>query len=227
MEYFTESIIILYCLHLWAAYLLCRSRFEKMTTVFLCASTAVVESAVFLIFADLLEPYGAQVVYGMFALTLAISAILYLVLSEESFPRTMFILLSYVQLFLIIIFVSAAVSEIFFGGDVRVKAWIRTPLHAGVLCLYAICFKKKVDAFRQEIRGGWWAMCLLALLYTVYMTYVSMTTQSVSFNRSYVVLFVLLFAIAAGKGPGVCHSCIDARYWLGDIPVSILKTLEK
>ena len=70
-------------------------------------------------------------------------------------------------------------------------------------------------------------MCLLALLYTVYMTYVSMTTQSVSFNRSYVVLFVLLFAIAAGKGPGACHSCIDARYWLGDIPVSILKTLEK
>lgn len=195
MIYYLEGIGVVYFLHSWAAFLLCRSRFSRRNTALICGGTAAAEVVIFILMTKCFPANRWEFAYVVFALTLFVFLTVCLVISVEPLPQTMFIVLSYAQLFLIVMFLSVVFSKCFFHGDSYATMWIRTILHFAVLCIYALCIRRKIEAVRQELTKGWWPMCALAALYTVYFSYVSMLAMTGSFGLQNVFQFLLLLSV--------------------------------
>ena len=130
-----------------------------------------------------------------------------LFLSEENFPKTMFVCLTYCQVFLAVTTLSKLLAEWFFGGGIRASAYIRTLLHGGTLIFYQKGLQKRFDQIRGELTTGWWPMCLLSVLYTIYLGYLAVVANTGSIDQIQLVFFILLMA-AICLGYGVIYHTI-------------------
>lgn len=200
-----ESISILYLLHGTAVIMFCRSRYPKRITILLCIGVAVLEVGITL---------GTYFIYGytswivrmfLFSFLGIIAETLFL--SEENFPKTMFIFLTYVQVFLAVTILAWILSAWFFDGNIRATGYIRTFLHGLALYAYQTRLRKRFDQIRGELATGWWPMCLLSVLYTMYLSYLLLVAYTGGFGQIQMVFFCLLMA-AICLGYGVIYHTI-------------------
>lgn len=193
------AISILYPLHGVAILLLCRSRFDKRKTWTVCIGTALLQVAVVLGMYKLVQ--GKKWVYGAFSITFLMLMAEAFYLSAENFPKTMFLAMTYVQAFLIIAFFAGLLSNWMFNGSIRASSYIRTFFHIAGLMIYGLIFKEKFEEVRSDVITGWWPICFLSVIYTIYVVYLTITAQAEYFRNADVTAFILLLiAIITGYG---------------------------
>ncbi len=193
------AIVILYPLHGVAILLLCRSRFDKKKTWLVCIAAAVLQIVVALGLYGVVQ--GKKWIYGVFSITFLILMAEVFYLSAENFPKTMFLAMTYTQAFLIAAFFGGLLSNWMFGGSIKAASCIRTIFHATGLTAYGMVFKEKFEEVRNDVITGWWPMCFLSLIYTIYVIYLTLTTQAEYFQNADVVSFALLLvAVIMGYG---------------------------
>lgn len=193
------AVSILYPLHGAAILLLCRSRFSRKKTWIICMGAAFLQ----VVIAEglYMAVQGRTWIYGVFSITFLILLAEAFFLSEENFPKTMFLAMTYVQIFLIIAFIAGLLSNWLFGGSLEASSWIRTILHILGLMIYGMVFKEKFEEVRNDVITGWWPMCLLSIIYTVYVIYLTLAAQAEYFRDADVAAFALmLMAIIMGYG---------------------------
>ena len=200
-----EAIALLYLLHGTAVIMFCRSRFPKRITRLLCMSVAFLEIGIALGTYFMIE--RSIWVWGLFLFSFFVLIGEVLFLSEENFPKTMFVCLTYCQVFLAVTTLSKLLAEWFFGGGIRASAYIRTLLHGGTLIFYQKGLRKRFDQIRGELTTGWWPMCLLSVLYTIYLGYLAVVANTGSIDQIQLVFFILLMA-AICLGYGVIYHTI-------------------
>lgn len=187
------AIVILYPLHGAAIMLLCRSRFDRRKTWAICMSGAFLQIALALGF--YVFEQGKTWIYGVFSATFLIIIAEAFFLSAEELPQTMFIAMTYTQAFLIITFLAGLLSNWMFHGTIQATSWLRTAFHIAGLLIYGTAFKEKFEAIRRDVVTGWWPICILSVLYTAYVIYITMTAQAEYFHN--VDLMPFLFLLAA------------------------------
>ncbi len=198
------GLSILYMLHSLAAFLLCRSRYSKKKTALICAGVAAFQ--IVILFCLPSPDRSAKWSYPMFVLAFVVSLTQFLFLSDENISQTLFVFLTYSQVFLILLFLSRPISTAFFSSDDDAAMWIRTVMHLIVLLVYAAFFKEKVDDFRKEFTQGWKPMVFMSALYSIYIAYISMVAQ-VNLKKTELLIFVLLLAVMV-TGYGVIFQTI-------------------
>lgn len=199
------GLSILYMFHSLAAFLLCRSRYSKKKTALICAGTAAFQ--IVLLFCLPSPERSAEWSYPMFALAFVIFLAQFLLLSDETISQTVFVCMTYAQVFLILLFLSRLISRAFFSSDDDAAMWIRTGMHLTALLVYAVFFKEKVDDFRKDFTQGWKPMAVMAVLYSIYIAYISMAAQIYPDENTQLLPFFLLLAVMA-TGYGVVFQTI-------------------
>ncbi len=186
------AIAILYPLHGAAIMLLCRSRFGRRKTWTICMSGAFLQAALALGFYAFEQ--GKVWIYSVFSATFLIMIAESFFLSSEDFPQTMFIAMTYTQAFLIITFLSGVLSNWMFHGTIKAASWLRTVFHITGLWIYGAAFKEKFEDIRRDVVTGWWPICILSVLYTAYVIYITMTAQAEYFHNTDLMPFLFLLA---------------------------------
>ena len=147
-----EAVSLLYLLHGIAVIMFCRSRFHKRLTKRICMGVAALEIAI-TIGSYFME--GKAVWFlGLFLLSFFGTIAEVLFLSDENFPKTMFVFLTYSQVFLAVTITSKLLTDWFFNGNVRASGYIRTLLHGGALLFYQKRLRKRFDQIRGELTTG-------------------------------------------------------------------------
>lgn len=191
------GIISVYLLHAVSIVLLCHSRYSRRTTIKICGLMAAVQIGVALLAYLYLQ--GKVWVYAVFLITFAILIGEVFWLSSEGVAKTLFFCMTYVQIFLVIAYLAGMLGSWLFGSDVGATACIRAVLHMALLVIYARWLRDKFEAIRREVTEGWWPVCLLAVLYTIYISTVVIRAQAAYFHGVEVFpFFSLLAAILAG-----------------------------
>ena len=200
-----EAVSLLYLLHGIAVIMFCRSRFHKRLTKRICMGVAALEIGI-TIGSYFME--GKAVWFlGLFLLSFFGTIAEVLFLSDENFPKTMFVFLTYSQVFLAVTITSKLLTDWFFNGNVRASGYIRTLLHGGALLFYQKRLRKRFDQIRGELTTGWWPMCLLAVLYTICLSYLLAVVYIGEFGYIQIIFFSLLMA-AICLGYGVIYHTI-------------------
>lgn len=187
------GISIVYLLHSAAVFLLCRSRFSRKKTLLICGGMAAAQ--IIILFSLPSPDRSAAWAYPLFGLAFVVMMANCLIVSSEPPAQSLFVAMTYSQVFLVLIFLSNLISKFCFGSDLDATMWIRTFLHIAFLILYVALFKKKVDDIKARITEGWLPMCLLSVLYTGFIGYLSMRAQVNRLGQTEMVLFVLLLAV--------------------------------
>lgn len=186
------GIPLVYMLHALSAFLLCRSRYGRKKTALICIGTTLLQTAILFLLPS--PDRSGKWAYPLFVLCFCFTLVLYFVLSKETISQTLFVFMTYSQVFLVAMFMSVMISRCFFHSDGDAIMWIRTVMHLCLLLVYYRFFKKRVDSVRRELTKGWWPMCLMAFLYMICLCYLSMKAQ-VSFGSEMdLPLFLLVLA---------------------------------
>lgn len=194
-----SGIISVYLLHAVSVVLMCRSKYSRQTTIKICIGTAAIQIGVALW--AYLYFQGEVWVYLVFAVTFAILMGEVFWLSSEGFSKTLFFCMTYVQIFLVVAYLAGILGNWLFGSNIRVTAYIRAILHVMLLIVYVRLLRDKFEVIREEVTKGWWPMCLLSVLYSIYISSVVMKAQAVYYRGVKVLpFFLLLAAILAGYG---------------------------
>ncbi len=189
----TVGIVGNYLFHAAAILMLCRSRYGAGKTRAVCGVMAAVQIGVAFGVGCFLK--GKALVYVVFLATFAILLLEIFWLSSESFPKTMFLCMTYVQAFMVVTYLSGIVSNWLFDGRIDATAYVRLLLHGTILAVYGMEFRKRFEEARQEItEEGWWPLCVLSILYTGYMCCVVMAAQASYFHSVDLLIFILLLA---------------------------------
>ena len=188
----------LYMLHSLSAFLLCRSRYSKKKTALVCAGAAAFQIAILFCFPT--PKRSPEWIYPMFALAFAFTLAQYLLLSDENIFQTLFVFMTYAQVFLVIMFLSTLVSRVFFSSDDDAAMWIRSGMHLSALLAYAVFLKEKVDHFRKDFTQGWKPMAFMSVLYSIYIAYISVAAQVYPNDAQLLLFFLLLAVMATGYG---------------------------
>lgn len=203
------GIPLVYMFHALSAFLLCRSRYGRKKTALICIGTVLLQTAILFLLPS--PDRSDKWAYPLFVLSFCFTLVLYFVLSKETISQTLFVLMTYTQVFLVAMFLSVMISRYFFHSDGDAIMWVRTALHFGILMGYVCFFQKKVDETRRELTGGWWPMCLMSVLYMICISYVSMKAQ-VSFGAEMDVSLFLLVLAAMVTGYAVVFRTIRYMY---------------
>ncbi len=197
------GILVLYPLHGVAIVELCHSRFDKMKTAMVCGGIALLQIVlVMTIHQFFTEPLW---IYIAFWSTLVIFLMEVFWISSESVSKTIFVIQAYLQAFCALIFLSGMLSKWLFGGTQAVTASIRTVLHSLGLAVYGIWFRKKFEAIRNDVATGWWPVCFLSILYTIYISYIAITAQAGYFGHNDMFKFLLLMVTMAAGYAVIFH----------------------
>ena len=197
------GILVLYPLHGVAIMELCHSRFDKMKTAMLCGGTALLQIVLVLVIHQFFtEPLWIYIAFGG---TLVIFLMEVFWISSESVSKTIFVIQVYLQAFCALIFLSGMLSKWLFGGTQAVTASIRTVLHSLGLAVYGIWFRKKFEAIRNDVATGWWPVCFLSILYTIYISYIAITAQAYYFGDNDMFKFWLLMVMMAAGYAVIFH----------------------
>ncbi|RKJ05214.1 GHKL domain-containing protein [bacterium D16-54] len=200
-----EAVSLLYLLHGIAVIMFCRSRFHKRLTKRICMGVTALEIGI-TIGSYFMEGQAVWFL-GLFLLSFFGTIAEVLFLSDENFPKTMFVFLTYSQVFLAVTITSKLLTDWFFNGNVRASGYIRTLLHGGALLFYQKRLRKRFDQIRGELTTGWWPMCLLAVLYTICLSYLLAVVYIGEFGYIQIIFFSLLMA-AICLGYGVIYHTI-------------------
>lgn len=211
---YTLGSCIVYLLHAVATFLMCRSKFSKKKTIIICGCEAAVQILVLLLVSGRVSD-SPEWIYSSFWMATVFLLACAIIISVEPIYQTLFVVLTYGQLFLIFVFVSGLLSNWLFGGSNLAAMWIRTLMHSICILLYAVFFKKRFDKVRQDVTDGWGSMCLLAILYSIYMSYISITARANSFEKVDLFHFILLFLIIL-TGYGVIFHTI---YYMREVAI--------
>lgn len=183
-----------YILHAVAVLLLCRSRYNRRKTLAICSALAVVQIGI--AFGTRIFLSGAPWVYLVFLSTFAVLLVEIFWLSAEGFAKTLFLCMTYVQAFMVVTYLSGIVSSWLFNGSQDAAAYVRLLLQGAILAVYGMKFRKRFEVIRWEIaEEGWWPLCVLSILYTGYMCYITMTAQASYFRSVNLSIFFQLLAL--------------------------------
>ncbi len=190
-----QGIVSVYLLHAVSIMLLCRSKYNRRKTIKICAAMAAAQIGV-AFWADLYLK-GAVWVYLVFIITFAILMVEIFWLSAEGVAKTLFFCMTYVQIFLVVAYMAGMLGNWLF--DIGATAYLRALLHVVLLAVYVRFLRDKFEIVRQEVTKGWWPMCILSILYTIYISSVVMRAQADYFRGVEILpFFLLLAAILAG-----------------------------
>ncbi len=185
-------ICLLYLLHEAAVLLLFHSRLTRKKTWLFCTSITLLQTGIALNFYWFAQE--KTWLYKAFIATFLLFLIEVFFISADNFFKTTFLVMTYVQIFLILIFCSGLLANWLCNGDPLAAHYIRTFLHGIMLFLYKSTLRNKFDAIRDDVITGWRPMCLLSVLYTVNMSYVTVLAQEDSFHHVNIFSFLLLMA---------------------------------
>ena len=142
---------------------------------------------------------GAVWVYLVFIITFAILMVEIFWLSAEGVAKTLFFCMTYVQIFLVVAYMAGMLGNWLFDSHIGATAYLRALLHVVLLAVYVRFLRDKFEIVRQEVTKGWWPMCILSILYTIYISSVVMRAQADYFRGVEILpFFLLLAAILAG-----------------------------
>lgn len=185
-------ICSLFMLHTICLSLLCPRRFGvKKTALIWCGIILSSALAAFGLMNTLPLVKGA---YISMVVTIIPSVAATFYLSRYSISKTLFLFLTYVQSFWVLLFVSGLLSSLFFHGQFIPAAIIRTVLHIGVAFLCA-AFRKPFAAMSQRIPKGWWPLDLVAVLFTAYLGFLAPRSYAPEITTFALVSFGLLLTI--------------------------------
>lgn len=187
------GIVLLYLLHGFAAMSLPALKYRMKKTAGICGLIAALQIAVAFGF----WPFWEENIrlYTVFLLTLLLSITLFLLISAEPFPKTLFLLMTYGQVFLLLAFLSGYLSVHLFSNSQLAHVWIRTLLQGVVIIVYLLTGKARFDEVRREVTQSWWPMCLLSFLLTLDISCLTMRGKANGFRKSDLIAFVLLLAV--------------------------------
>ncbi len=193
-----QGIVSVYLLHAVSIMLLCRSKYNRRKTIKICAAMAAAQMGV-AFWADLYLK-GAVWVYLVFIITFAILMVEIFWLSAEGVAKTLFFCMTYVQIFLVVAYMAGMLGNwLVFDSHIGATAYLRALLHVVLLAVYVRFLRDKFEIVRQEVTKGWWPMCILSILYTIYISSVVMRAQADYFRGVEILpFFLLLAAILAG-----------------------------
>ncbi len=192
-----QGIVSVYLLHAVSIMLLCRSKYNRRKTIKICAAMAAAQMGV-AFWADLYLK-GAVWVYLVFIITFAILMVEIFWLSAEGVAKTLFFCMTYVQIFLVVAYMAGMLGNWLFDSHIGATAYLRALLHVVLLAVYVRFLRDKFEIVRQEVTKGWWPMCILSILYTIYISSVVMRAQADYFRGVEILpFFLLLAAILAG-----------------------------
>ncbi len=187
------GIVMLYFLHGFAALLLPEPRFSLKKTAGICGLVVALQIAVAFGF----WPFLAEDiwVYVVFLITALLLIALFVLISAEPFPKTLFLMMTYAQAFLLLTFLSGYLSMQLFANSKLARVWIRTLLQGAGILIYRWTGKARFDAVRREVTQSWWPMCLLSFLLMLDVSYLAIRGQANGFYDSDLISFILLLAV--------------------------------
>ncbi len=192
--------IRLYLLHAAALWFLCRSRYDKRKTALLCAGCAVLQSVAAFVSKYIMQ-YGKAWVFLVFMITFAIFCGVFFVMTSENVTKTLFVILSYAQMFMAVTFLAGALTFRFSGSAAVSPVGLRTILHAAMLLGYVLCFRRKFDEVRREVDQGWGPLCFLSLLFMFFICYLTLRVQTEGYGDADVLFFgLVILVMLAGYG---------------------------
>ena len=183
-----------YIFHAAAVLLLCRSRYNGRKTQAICVALAAVQIGI--AFGARYFLSGPIWIYLVFLSTFAVLLVEIFWISAEGFAKTLFLCMTYVQAFMVVTYLSGILSNWMFNASQDATAYVRLLLHGTILAVYGMKFRKRFEVIRWEIaEEGWWPLCILSILYTGYMCYVTMTAQASYFRSVNLMIFLPLLAV--------------------------------
>lgn len=173
------GICIIFVLHAVTMLLLCPSRFGpgKTAAVWVAAILASVGGCYTIMQA---APHFTGAFFALLlAVLLLVGTVFYL--SRSPIPQTLFLLLTYMQAFMVATFLSGFLSHRFYGGSPDASAFFRTILEL-VIILVCILLRKRFDLLAGDIVKGWWPLNLLAMLLVSYISILTLHLYSTAFS---------------------------------------------
>lgn len=185
-------IFLLFTLHTVCLSFLCPARFGIKRRVLIWGSVTILSTlTAFGLLKTLPLVTGA---YISAVITIIPSVVTIFYMSCYSIPKTLFLFLTYVQAFWVVLFFSGLLSSMFFNGMLIPAAIVRTVLHIGVALLCA-ALRHPFASGSQRIQGGWWPLNLVAVLFAVYLGYLAPRTYAQGINTFALISFVLLTSV--------------------------------
>lgn len=187
------GVVSIYVLHAVSVVFLCRSRYNRQKTIIICGAMAAIQIGIAL-WADVFLQ-GAPWIYLVFAATFAVLIAEVFWLSSEGVAKTLFFCMTYVQIFLVITYLAGMLGSWLFDSHIVATAYIRAVLHVAMLTVYVRFFRDKFEVIRQEVTQGWWPMCILSILYSIYISSIVLKAQADYFHEVEMLPFFLLLAV--------------------------------
>lgn len=193
------GVFCVFFFHAVTMFILCPSRCSRGTTVAAwSAVTALSVGLSFFLIRRFPTFWGALLTF-LAAAVIFVATVFFL--SRSAVYQTLFLLLTYLEAFIVALFLSGFLSQRFFHGSAYVGILIRCLLQL-LIVLFCTILRQKFQQLSQGITSGWWSLNILAALLLSYLTILVMRTYSTGFaeelqTTSVFLLIVILVAVYA------------------------------
>lgn len=187
------GLLLLYTFHAVSLSYLCPSKYSPKKTFAIWTGMVVISTGVSVSLIYFLPaPLGINLSY--FVTALVIIGVEYLV-SQEQFSKTLFFLLTYAQVFTLMLFLSGLLAFQFWNENYTAKMMVFMALHLSLTILCVILSKGRLKYISQGLVNGWWPLNFLSILLLIYLGYISLRVYSSTYRAAETVFFVLLLVI--------------------------------
>lgn len=186
------GVLLLYVFHAISLYILIPSRYSRLKTAAILFGGFVVSFG----FCWMMVLWSTSTLsMGIaFIATVLLAVATALLMSAYDIPKTMFLFLIYAQAFVIVMILSAFISQRFFGGSSLAVVLVRTGLHIAILLLCAV-LRKKFDFLVHGIIRGWGMLDLVEILCFTYTGLFVLRVYDKPYGTTELVAFVLFLLI--------------------------------
>ncbi len=189
-----EFLILLsiYLLHAISLIILIPSKYSLIKTTIIWGIATFINTAtayqLVKLYTEKFSLYNGLVITFVFCFTAVF------VVSAEIPSKTLFLFLTYVQLFMTAVFFARFLSHYLFLDDYFALVAIRSSFH---ILIVILCFtvKKPFNQISREIKKGWWPLNLVTFLFFAYLSIIMPLIYSSDFDIHIIGSFVLLLFI--------------------------------
>lgn len=194
-----SGVFIIFLFHAITMFVLCPSKYSRIKTVAVWGTVTVICALGSFLLIRTFPVFNGAIL--TFSIAVVLFSVTVFFLSRNVTYHTLFLLLTYMEAFMVSVFLSGFTSQWFFQGDMYVAIIIRSGLQL-VITLACILLRKKFETLSQGITKGWWSLNLLSLLLLAYVTGLTLHSYSSHFSNpmecaSVFLLIVILVAVYA------------------------------